>query len=477
MSSRSFTFFAFEKEDGISFVCRTRSLDYHNGRAFGDCFRYKLQLRTLKSGKQAFVFYKIAPIGLTGRGRAVATSSPNDMRSKLATLVRKQESAKKKPADVSATALYKAQEVRLRAFVRNFLRKKKISFKHLSNDPFSLMFQLCYPGTKNFDDETIRKVMFGAALLDDPVKLALRTNGKKSRRLIYQAIKMQPQGVQSILRIAKYLRVNRSLDSAQKFLELVGQERRDYGWRLYITDWRFMEDAIYKLKASQLKFLEPLSEEELAYSLLPNHSLYGDTLRMINQVNAAQGQGFDLSAMRYRTLRELHDQLVQMLPGQRRNRRSQAYVFQHYEFDAESLSMKFCARIAETLKDKDHFVVYPKSSNQLQELGEKMHNCAFAYSADVRDGRYAIFCLASRETEKLKYMFGYRIERKRIRSPRNPEAIHEILSCTFDQGVGICNERIEERQLESVLQKIKDCLDNSEFDLATAFRTEGLLLQ
>jgi hypothetical protein len=479
-STASSTLFAFEKEDGISFVCRARHLDYQNGQVFGDQFRYKLQLRTLKNGRRSFLFYKIRPIGLIG-GKAVSTSSPNDMRNKLASVIMKQDSNKKKPRfydlpRYEVPALYPAQAERLAVFIRKFLRKKNISFKHLSKDPFSLMFQLCYPGAANFDDATIRKAVFGAALLDDPVKLALRTNGKKSRRLVYEAIKAQPQGAQSILRVAKYLRINRSLDSAQRFLELVGQERRDDGGMLCIIDWRFMQDAVYKLKASQLKFLEPLSEREIAYSLLPNHTLYGDTMRMINQVNAAQGQGFDLNAIRYRTLTELHDQLVQMLPGQRRRRGGEAYRFEHYGFDADSISMKFCAQIAEGFKSDEHFVVYPKSSEQLQDFGAKMHNCALAYSSQVKDGRYAIFCLASRESQKLEYMFGYRITKASIKFKSGEFKVESTIErsvVAFDQGVAVCNRSIEPSRLEGVLKKVGDLLDGSEWIMSKTYAIDG----
>jgi hypothetical protein len=461
MSSSSFTFFAFEKRDGISFTCRARNISCADGRVFDDYFRYKLQLRTLKSGRQSFVFYKIRCINAAG-GKAVSTSTPNDMRSRLASLVLKQESNRKKPrfsilvSDLPA--LYAAQQERLLSFVRKFLRGKKISFKHLSKDPFSLMFQLCYQGAIGFDDSTIKKVTIGAALLDDPVRLALRTNGKKSRRLVYQAIKAHPEGAQSILRVAKYLRVNRSLDSAQSFLELVKNEP------VRIIDWRFMEDAVYRLKASELKFLSPLSENELVRSLLLHYTLYGDTVRMLRQVNAAEGQGFDLSVMRYKTLRELHDQLIRMLPGQRGG--GSRYKFEHYEFDTDCLSMKFCDYIARNFSSDDYSVVYPRSSQELQSLASKMHNCAFAYSSNIKDGSYAIFCLTSRETGRPEYMFGYSLQKFRFKyRDLSGDFSSEAGKCavTFNQAVGACNRQIEEPFFGEVINKIRGLLEGPEW--------------
>ena len=468
MSNVSHTLFAFEKEDGISFVCRSRSMEHQQGRVFVDTFRYKLKMRTLKSGEKRFVFYSIRPNDrILGQGKAVATANPNDMRSKLILFVIASEKRKKQSSllyrdgvytpTVLIPDLYAAQQQRMLVFIRGFLRKHGIKFSHLSDNPCSLILQLCYPGTVGFDEGTLRKTSTGEFLLGDPVKLVLRTKGKKSRRLLYEAIKKHPAAANTILRLARYLRINRSLDKAQEFLSLIANERRER------VDPRHFQDAIYKLKAKELSFLAPLSEQEIAASVAAtNHTYVSDVLRMLGRVQANPLQpnrqnGFDVTTMRYRTLRELHDQLVQMLPGQRRGRGGGAYRFEHYEFDTDSAPIRFCALLSERFSSDEYKVVYPKSTEELRDFGEKMHNCSFAYCSEIKDGGFAIFCLASAETGKLEYMFGYAIRGAFVKGKYASGTVF-----VFSQAVGMCNSRIDPLKLGELQHRIAEAIATQE---------------
>lgn len=462
-SNVSHTLFAFEKEDGISFVCRSRSMDYQQGERFADAFRYKLKMRTTKSGEKRFVFYKVTPNDrvLGAHGKTVATANPNDMRSKFISFVIAQEKRKKRSSLLNAPAflipdLYVAQQKRLLAFIRAFLRKHKIKFSHLSKNPCSLILQLCYPGTVGFDEGTLRKLSTGEFFLGDPVKTVLRTKGKKSRRLLCEAVKKHPAGANTLLRLAKYLRINRSLDKAQEFLEIAANSRQ------VVHDFRHDQYTLYKLKAKELSFLAPLSEHDIAEAVATNHSYVCDVLRMIGQVQANPAQpnqqgGFDITAIRYRTLNQLHDQLVAMLPGQRRGGRWQGggYAFQHYEFDTDSAPMRFCALLSERFASDRYKVVYPRSSRELQEFGAKMHNCSFAYANEIRQSRYVIFCFASAQTDRPEYMFGYAVKKVEARYGLN-----------YNQAVGMCNARIESAELDELKQKISELMNKGDFYFA-----------
>ena len=289
MSSSSYTLFAFEHENSITFSSRYRSKDYKNGSVFNDHFKYQLKIRTLKSGEKRFIFYN-----LIGRPTGVRTSSPNHMRCKLAMLCRAQEGNRKKPMHNDPDrGLYLAQERRLLAFLRNFLKRHGVSTRYLSSDPFSLMTQLCYPGTREFTDETLRTISVGEFLLDDPVKTILRTNGKKSKRVLFSAIKNNPQVAQGLLRFTKYIRINRSLDHAQEFLEKMSQAHLDrFGQERRFHDALYREYGAKNLKAKQMKVFDRLSIDAIISALYSNMIL-DDTFSMIHRLNA--NEGFDFS--------------------------------------------------------------------------------------------------------------------------------------------------------------------------------------
>jgi hypothetical protein len=433
MSSSSYTLFAFEHENSITFSSRYRSKDYEGGSVFSDHFKYQLKIRTLKSGEKRFIFYN-----LVGRGVGVRTSSPNHMRGKLATLCRAQEGNRKKPMHKDPDrGLYLAQERRLLAFLRSFLKRHGISTHYLSNDPFSLMTQLCYPGTREFTDETLRKVSVGEFLLDDPVKTILRTNGKKSRRVLFSAIKSNPQAAQGLLRFAKYIRINRSLDHAQEFLEKMSQAHLDrFAQERIFSDGLCCEYGAKYLKAKQMKVFDRLSIDAIISALYSNMIL-NDTFSMMHRLSA--NEGFDFSQIEYNTIRELHDALVELTPKRRKN------SFAHFCFKESNPSVQFCKKLQDEFVDNRYSICYATGTEELYQLASIMHNCAFFYYSRIKKGDYAIFCI--KDDSKTKYMFGVNLYyRKDV----------NCLFAKLDQAVAVCNARIEvdvENELNDKIQK------------------------
>lgn len=414
---------AFEHKNGITFSCRYMGTDWSGAEGFSDQFKYKLQLRTTKLGEQRFIFYN-----LLNRQVGVRTASPNYMRSKLRTLCDGQERARKKPrVEEFPRGLYKAQEKRMLAFLKGFLRRHGISFQGLSNDPFSLMVQLCYPGTRSFDEETLQEISTGEFVLEDPLRLILRTKGKKSRRLLYSAIKKHPAGTQTVLKMARYLRINRSLDEAQKFLEKITSlsTKTDAGKR-FINDSESFEYRVRNLSAKQMKVFDPLDTEAAVNAICGADSerIVSDTFRMIDQLNA--GEGFDLTRIRYRNIIDLHDALAALRPRNSNNFKR----FEHYEFGEGHPSMKFCSVLKENFKDDEYEICYPTGTDELQTYAQIMHNCAFYYHEEIQRKGYAIFCL---KRQRMEYMFGVRLQKSK----------NQAVIAILDQAVGPCNRRID----------------------------------
>lgn len=422
-SASGSSFHAFERENGVTFSCRYRGTDWEGNEGFSDQFKYKLQLRTIKSGEQRFVFYN-----LYDRQAGVTTASPNHMRSKLQSLCNAQERARKKPRiEEFARGLYKAQEERLLVFLRAFLRRQGISFRGLSDDPFSLMVQLCYPGTRNFEEETLQKISTGEFVLEDPLKLTLRTKGKKSRRLVYSAIKKHPAGAQTILKMARYFRINRSLDEAQKFLEKVADLNVQGGAdRDLIIDSEYYDYKVKKLSAKQMKVFDPLDTEAAVDAICGANSErnLNDTFRMIDQLNA--DEGFDISRIGYRSIVDLHDALAALRPRSGKN----AKKFEHYEFKKDNPSMEFCRALKENFWAGEYEICYPAGTDELQTYAKIMHNCAFYYHQEIQKRQYAIFCL---KLERVEYMFGVRLQKGK----------NQAMIAILDQAVGHCNKRID----------------------------------
>lgn len=443
-STGGFTLFAFERQDGITFSCRYRDINAF-GTTFADQFKYKLKLRKSKSGEIRFVFYNLSVGGHQG---GVRTASPNYMRSKMMRICLDQERARKNPrTELVTRGLYAAQERRLLTFLRAFLKKHEVSIKGLSKDPFSLMVQLCYPGASGFDEEVLRKLSVGSLLLDDPLKLTLRTKGKASKRLLLGAIKQFPGGSQTILKVAKYLRVNRSLDEAQKFLEILSRTGNDLRTFNDECDYQY---SVKKLTAKQMKILDPLSIESIC-AAIENHEariIFNDIFTMIEQCGG--DNGFNIAEVRYRTLRELHDALAVLQPKRTKNK------FNHYEFATDSAPMRFCKALAENFSDEEYAVCYPAGTEELLQYANAMHNCAFFYHERIRKGEYAIFCF---KANRLELMFGVTFHTTRVLPDGRKWTGLQLVRA--DQAVGHCNAKIE-REIEDRLNlKIEQAVKDS----------------
>jgi hypothetical protein len=436
-SSSSYTFFVFEHENSLTFSSRYRSNDFDGGLTFNDHFKYCLKLRTLKSGEKTFIFYKMNPSPLTG----VRTSCPNHLRSKLASLCEAQEASRTKRVHKDTSrGLYMAQERRLLASLKAFLRRHGIDVRHLSGDPFSLMTQLCYPGTQEFDDKTLRKISVGKFLLKNPVQLILRTKGKKSKRVLFNAIKTHPFAAQGVLRTAKYIRINRSLDHAQQFLEKVAALEANN----VIRDSPYYDDSIKNLSAKSMKIFDRLSIDEIISSF-GQRTVIHDTFNMIRMLNA--GEGFDLSQIQYRSIGELHDALAVLMP--RKHKKS----FQHFQFKENNAAMQFCKTLQENFTDNRYSICYASSTEELHGQAQVMRNCAFYYYAKIEEENYAIFCI--KEEGRLRYMFGVHIYYRRD---------VKAMMARVDQAVGVCNAAIEPELKQELNAKIKEALPSIIYD-------------
>jgi hypothetical protein len=353
--------------------------------------------------------------------------SPNQLRDKI-----EQVFVDTRPKN-KRSGLPKVQLQRLLSVVRSFLRRNGISYKGLSKDPFCLMYQLCYPGSANFEEQTLLFLGCSRHLRNDPIKEVLRTKGKLSRKLLYEAIKNHPRASNKILILARYIRIHKSLDHAQKFLKAVSECKR------YLSDDPFMLYKVPNLKVSQMKVFDKLEPTEFV-EIAKDPLTVSDTFIMIEQLGG--NNGFNHEQIQYKTLRELHDQLSQMVPG--RGRRGHTLAFKHYDFDATMPPMEFCSLLSERMSK--YKVEYAKNTSELEEQAKKMHNCSFFYHSSIASGGYAIFCIDD------KYMFGVTLTRAKGGSIVGGVA-------KLDQAVTFCNRKIEEHELDEMNQEIEKVLD------------------
>lgn len=293
------------------------------------------------------------------------------------------------PYEERNKGLYKAQAQRMRSVILAFLKKHNVPVKGLSKDPFSMMVQLCYPGTLYFKEETLRDISTGSFLLDDPVKLVMRTKGKLSRKLVYQAIEKFPKSTQILLKFARYVRVNRSLDDAQKFIQTaVNCEVGTFAFRSIYSDYG--AHSIMEASAERLRVLDRIPTDQLARDLAQGREVC-DTFNMLAALNQGNGEGFNVRELQYRSIRELHDAIIDTTHFSRGRRRG----FTDYEFDPDSAPMKFCQILLDNFKDDEWKVYFAKNTVELRNHSEKFHNCSFGYRGMIKSGDYAIFCLDS----------------------------------------------------------------------------------
>jgi hypothetical protein len=464
-SSRSYTLSVFEHQDGISFSCRSRNAAANGESDFGDHFLYKLKMRINKAGEKRFIFYKIRRGGGLG---SVKTSNPNKMRTDLARIYSNTNRKYKNPpikneSEIFALGIPKAQRARLLSFLRKFLAKNGIKHRNLSGDPFSLMCQLCYPATVGFDEKTIRSVSLGSFFLSDPVRAAMKTNGKKTRKLVFGAIKTCPSSAQSILRIAKYIRLRDSLDHAQKFLEMFVDSQESaveanetiIDWRLLTLDISAYKYCYHRLTAKQLKVLDRLSIEQIKESFSDYH-ITDDTFHMIEQLGA--NNGFNIQEMQYTSIRELHDALANIRrPARGKN------AFVDYEFNKEEVNMQLCEALEKRFQHEGYSLTYAKNTAELRKQAEIMHNCSFYYHDRIKAGNYAIFCFS--RFNRPEYMFGVWIR---------PLLNSSIASWTvgLDQAVGKCNKDMDYKVFNSLRDEIIKIAEESGFSIHHRFLWE-----
>jgi hypothetical protein len=471
----SSTFTAFEREDGISFNCRSANhVAWEGDSRFVTSFAYALKMYKNKKGETRFKFYK-TPARERGGPR---TSSPEHMRTNLASFLMNVQCKYRRaviPPEQVRLGLCKVQMKRLYKFIKAFLDKHGVNYKYLSKDPFVLMSQLCYPGLAVLDDKTAMTCRPGEFFLDDPLKLTLRTKGKKSRKLLHKILKEAPHSCQSVMRMLRYLRINRSLDEAQKFMELLLASNNYQALPNHHFTRVGRHDAnegilgnthlIKNFTAKRMKIFDPVSLESIASVMSDGRWILRDTLMMID-ANKENDPTFDYTQIQYRTITQLHDALIanaliamRPRPARRGMRgynpaltlheRIQSPSFINTEFDENSVHIQFCKALENGFSHEQFVITYAKNSAELSEQSQAMHNCSFGYRGDIASNNFSIFCVSNADTKKPVYMFGFNAYAGSWGEPDKSIAIMK-----YAEGKAVCNKMIPHEVMGDLLERI-----------------------
>jgi hypothetical protein len=466
----SSTFTAFERENGVSFNCRSANhMTTDDTSKFVTTFAYAFKMYKNRKGETRFKFYR-TPARNHGRPRA---SSPEHMRTNLASMLMNSQRKYRRPVippEQVRLGLCKVQMKRLYKFVKAFLDKHGVNYKYLSKDPFVLMSQLCYPGLAVLDDTTARNCVPGEFFLKDPLKLTLRTKGKKSRKLLHEVLEEAPNSCQSVMRMLKYLRINRSLDEAQKFMELL---LAPHNYQLVpncrttrVGRYDHAEGILgstYSIKnftAKQMKIFDPVSLESIVTVMTGQRQILRDTLMMID-ANKENDPNFDYTQIQYRTILQLHDALIGMRPRPARrglrgynpvltfHERIQSPSFINTEFDEDSVHIQFCRALESGFSHEQFVITYAKNSAELSEQSQAMHNCSFGYRGDIASNNFSIFCVSDAETKKPVYMFGFNAYARSTDDTGNGVAIMQ-----YAEAKAVCNKMIPREIMGDLLERI-----------------------
>jgi hypothetical protein len=164
-----------------------------------------------------------------------------------------------------------------------------------------------------------------------------------------------------------------------------------------------------------MKMFDPLQVESIVQSMFGgNNTLLTDSLRMIRQIKDRQPE-FDCSMLTYRTIQQLHDELIAIQRPHnpaRRNRAANNFTFtaapeSNVVFDENSVHITFCSYLAKTFVHDQYSIVYARSSDELREQSELMHNCSSAYRPEIQNNSFSIFCVREKLDDRPLYMFGF----------------------------------------------------------------------
>jgi hypothetical protein len=418
------TLYAFIDAKGISFRVTQKV-----GKEFATIKSLRLSVKTLKDGTIKFQFYRL-------RANSVRCCDPKALRD-LLTLA---NNYKRIP---------KTQTKRLLQLIHIFCREHQYSVTGLSKDPINLLIQLCYPGTRGLDESILSDLSLGKYFFDDPIKLVLNTHGKYSKRLIMQVIKEHPCSVQTIFRLAHYLRTTRSLDAAQVFLASIlnaqPERRNPYiraGQRIVmfpddymnITIREEIEEPVYLVPSKQKSFanlrshaltvFDRTSPAEIAQTLVNNHSFVRDTVQFYLQ---CKQMGFDMSTIPMTSLQEIHDHCHREIGKAQKSASIKPVVF-----DPEQVNMVIGQAMCDQFNaaNTDLVAVIPYDKATVVQFGDAMHNCASGYSHLIRTNQYIIVVI--KENGKCKYMLGFNHS---IRHQR-------MITISLEQFVTHCNQSV-----------------------------------
>jgi hypothetical protein len=464
----------FEKDNILTFSIRQLISTINR---FEHVAIFKLRAYKTKSGEQRFVFYHFSGTGMS----TIRTTTPLKFYSILSTLVK-------------SGKLPKVHQTKLLRVITAFVKKYNIKTKYLSKNFIHLLIQVCYPGTVNFNDQTLAKISTGRFFKSDPTRLVLGTQGKYSKKLIYQAIEICPSCTQSILRLAHYYRVHRSLDEAQRFLKeyidlmslpgnhyVYPRTRVFYEWDFYGSN----NKSFANIPSKQLEFLKalPSTGPNSILHALQNHNItyFRDALGMLEE--QSKDESFNLADIQYNSIIELHDALVEKQLATVGTKKKKKPQFEDYEFDVESPQIKINQQLADTFNNVDGMYrevlcptknkplkwrfVFPSGTKELEQYAVQMHNCSFGYRDSIKSHTYILFCIqemTSQELFKTRYMFGYTVYGKQWK--RNEDTGKKYLPTDFDlyydQSVSYCNNPIEQetsKLLKNIIKEIASSID------------------
>jgi hypothetical protein len=422
-SSRSvYILNAFIDSTGISFKS---SFKYGNDNTFVPHYQYRLSLKTARSGERKFTFYFI-------RNNKVRIVNPLHFQRAIEICLR-------------TPGIPKSHIRRLNQIIRFFCAEQKYLTTGLSSDPFELMLQLCYPAARQIDKSLLKQISVGRYLLGDPVKLVLNTRGRTSKKLIMQTIKKSPDGIQTLFRIAHYLRTTRSLDAAQTYLRAFINESSSYIYRYgtpndYVSTLQVpqpLEDNEYpvfkqmsfsQLSTKHLRILDSIPPDVLGKSMNDSSHTLRDTFNMYLKILHIGITDIENPG---NTLNAVHNYMTQELLNA--DRQLVKLPRPPIVFNQEQANMVIAQAMCDQYNTLNTGLVaaIPYGKESLTQMGNEMHNCATSYAHSIKANAYII--VVFKEDDKCKYMLGFNF--RHIRKDK--------YRVELEQAVTYCNRPID----------------------------------
>lgn len=347
------TLVVFEKENGIVFSVVSSGKDSAGKVGIYTSKLFKLTIKRRKDNTYYFNFYELIlrPSIVDNKQISKIVSIKITRPSFLEELFQRHASTHNRKG------FAKSQKQRLYIFLKNFLKRQKISSRWLSKDPIILIMQLCYPGFTKIDEKIIKKIVPSYLFKQDIWKTVLKTNGNRSKNLLRQILEKKPLHLEHI----KLIRSLYGLDKAQQFMEY-----------LLSNNTLVFPNYGKKILTLMKRCFSGISYEKMLSIFRHTSYMVSDTLTLIEQNNGVIPE--------WESLQELHDNLA------RRNRRisdtsrSKAVVPKNKKIEE-----------LQSLWDGELELCIPETGADLIDWSETMNNCVSSYINKIVNKQYYIF--------------------------------------------------------------------------------------